>query len=435
MNVKIYLCAALLGATALTACRFEDDDLFDDSPAMRIQRYNAEVSALLCQPENGWVMQYFYGDDTQGLNLFCKFGADGAVRMAGDHQYMGNAYAEDTSLWKMTAEDGPILAFNTYNKVISYFGDPQNDGEGLGGDYQFLVISASEDEVILRGQRHNAEVRLIPSPYADWKDYIAACKKVNDVVVKGKVQTYYLEADGHLAYASGISGGLLNVGPLLDYVPYSYNFIVTPQGIRPQRAINIGSDMNWEGVKSFHELSYAPDSASLVSEDGSVSLRPAWPLYVSAQMNGARTVTVKREQMEGEMQTLYDEIAALVLGRFNQTLQYITFGTSTESKTANRRTGVIFSFINGRNEFTLAYTSSWKIEGETITFTVDADDPSGNYSNYGSVEGLPEKLAAFVSLFAGSYEMSADNAFSPSVVTMKSADRTFSATMPNSRII
>lgn len=437
MNAKTYLCAALFGAAALTACRFEDDDLFEESPALRIQHYNAEVSQLLCKPENGWVMQYFYGDDVMGLNLFCQFKADGTVRMAGDHQYMGNAYREDTSLWKMLPEDGPILAFNTYNDVISYFGDPQSDGEGLGGDYQFLVLRATEQEIVLRGQRHNAEVRLIPSESADWKEYIAACKAVSNAILKSKVQTYYLEADGHRAFVSGMSDGLMNVGPLIDYVPYSYNFIVTPHGLRPQRAINLGADMNWPGVGKFHELTYAPDSMSLQSEDTKITLRPAWPLYVRTQLDGARTVTVTRDQMPADMQTLFDEISALASSGFNQTLRYMTFGTSTESGTSNRRTGVIFSFLNanGRTEFTLAYTASWKVEEETLTITVDPNDPSGNFSNYSRVEGLPERLAALVGMFAGTYVMSADDTFNPSVVTMTSAERTFSATMPGGRLM
>lgn len=432
MNAKTYLCAVLLGASALTACRFEDDDYFDESPALRIQRYNAEVASLLCQPEHGWVMQYFYGDDVMGLNLFCQFFEDGSVRMAGNHQYMGNAYREDTSLWKMTAEDGPILALNTYNDVISYFGDPQNDGEGLGGDYQFLVLRASEDEVILRGQRHNAEVRLIPSPYADWQDYIAACKTTTTDILNARVQTYYLtnRVEDKNMWATGLSSGMLNVGPLLDYYPYAYNFVSTPQGIRFQRKMNFRADLNWQ-IDGEQEFFMNEDSTMLVSADQNVALVPAWSKYALARLatNSAVAVTptgtnetiILPEDAGEKLQALIDDLSAAIQQFYSsQKLFGIAFGRSRETGSASRA-GLVFYMVSGKTYINAAFAATiTDDENGDIHIQIDSEDTSNNFATYASKEGLLDKFKAVADAFNGKYSITTEDCFSPSKVHLSS---------------
>ncbi|MDE6011603.1 MAG: DUF4302 domain-containing protein, partial [Prevotella sp.] len=113
MTMKKYMIfraavAILLPSVMMTSCKFEEDDYFPESAALRIEKTAKEIKAKLCAPsadgEYGWVMQTFVaGNDSskfEGFNLFAKFYENGKVLLASDHRYLrdGNAnqYTEST---------------------------------------------------------------------------------------------------------------------------------------------------------------------------------------------------------------------------------------------------------------------------------------------------------------------------------------------------
>ena len=122
---------AMLPALVLTSCKFEDDDLFDESAALRIEHKSDEMKSLLSSAPNGWVMQFFCASDEgnyEGFNLFARFEMNGKVTMASNHRMLrdGNAgkYTEDVSVYELLKEDGLILAFNVWNDILTPFTDP-----------------------------------------------------------------------------------------------------------------------------------------------------------------------------------------------------------------------------------------------------------------------------------------------------------------------
>ena len=160
--------------------------------SLRVEHAIDQVRDNLSSAENGWVMQYFCGTGVahfEGFNLFAKFDKNGKVTIAGNHRFLrdGNAnkYTEANSLYSLLLEDGPVLAFNTWNDVLTPFVDPVayyaapnslvKDGEGMQGDHNFVVMSNSDNEIILRGERHSAEVRLVKCDRS-WADYIVASR-------------------------------------------------------------------------------------------------------------------------------------------------------------------------------------------------------------------------------------------------------------------
>ena len=61
---KIYLVLlAVLGMT-VTSCLMEEKDLFDKTPAERMEAYLDEYQSILTSSENGWLLEY-YAEENQ----------------------------------------------------------------------------------------------------------------------------------------------------------------------------------------------------------------------------------------------------------------------------------------------------------------------------------------------------------------------------------
>ncbi len=181
---KIILLFAL--PVLLSSCLFDEEDFFDKSASERIEASKVEAKAVLEGAENGWHVRYFPSPTQEfgGYNVFFKF-ADGKVTIASETE-QDTATAE-TSLYSMGEDLGVTVNFDTQNSVINYFVHPRNP-EGLGsthkgmeGDYKFTVVSATPNEVRLRGIISGNTYILTP---------VAA-----DVVWATELDTYKLNAE------------------------------------------------------------------------------------------------------------------------------------------------------------------------------------------------------------------------------------------------
>ena len=75
---KIYLILlAVLGMT-VTSCLMEEKELFDKTPAERMEAYLDEYRTLLASAEEGWLLQYFPEENQSygGYTYVLKFTAD-----------------------------------------------------------------------------------------------------------------------------------------------------------------------------------------------------------------------------------------------------------------------------------------------------------------------------------------------------------------------
>ena len=118
--LRISLAAALIWGA--TACQKEVDSVFEDTSAVRMKESLADISEVLTSSEHGWYLEYLLnerlsGATTGGYSMLVKF--DGKkVTAWGDAE--GSAEPV-TSLYKLTTDDGPILSFDSYNRVLHYF--------------------------------------------------------------------------------------------------------------------------------------------------------------------------------------------------------------------------------------------------------------------------------------------------------------------------
>lgn len=169
----------------LHSCLFKQDDYFDASSAERAAEDIRKCSELLKSSPNGWMIEYYVGPNYSlgGITLFCKFGDD-KVKMASTLN-TPNVPAGVTmeSLYRVVSEQSTMLTFDSYNEVIHHFGTPLGSGNdanaNMGGDYEFIIMSTSNDQIILQGKKYGNTLSMTRIPAeTDWKDYI---RNVNQI--------------------------------------------------------------------------------------------------------------------------------------------------------------------------------------------------------------------------------------------------------------
>lgn len=176
MNKKLYITTLFAGLLALSACHPEQEDLFPNSATERSTIEMNRVKDLLVKAENGWHMDY-YGDLTYGgYNVLLKFEGDSvtvASEKAATHHVAGlddeGRCITSRSHYKLEQSMGVVLSVDEYNEVFHYFSMPDNPDfgykdTGFGGDFEFRVIKATEDSVIMRGKKHNNRIVMTPVP-------------------------------------------------------------------------------------------------------------------------------------------------------------------------------------------------------------------------------------------------------------------------------
>ena len=186
-NKYIYL---LVTATLLLAsCTSGVDDLFDKSSSARITETLQNNQVILSSATNGWLMQYYPNADADnstdhpqygGFSVLAKFNKDGHVTVASE---LAGTNSTATSTYKLEQSAGAVLSFDTYNGIFHYFSDPANvdgigkKGIGMEGDFEFRMVSATADKVIMTGKKHGSRIIMTPLPQDQtWGDYLNKLK-------------------------------------------------------------------------------------------------------------------------------------------------------------------------------------------------------------------------------------------------------------------
>ena len=70
-SLAIILSSSLL--LGLNSCYKTEEDIWEDSSAVRTEKTLAAYEDALCAEENGWVLQYFANESEQAYPLLMKF--------------------------------------------------------------------------------------------------------------------------------------------------------------------------------------------------------------------------------------------------------------------------------------------------------------------------------------------------------------------------
>jgi hypothetical protein len=184
---NIYLLLAILPFLP-TACNKDDDKLFPETASERIDTRLRDNREVLQSAENGWIMSYYPSETQQygGYTLFVKFGEADSVTVASELKTLSQPETI-TTLYALLPGSGPVLSFNTNNPFIHYFSEPRNPNGpvevGMGGDYEFIVMDANPNEVVLRGTKTGNKIVLAPIDYGEsWntlmKQYVTASRNM-----------------------------------------------------------------------------------------------------------------------------------------------------------------------------------------------------------------------------------------------------------------
>ena len=327
MKKSIYLAA--FAAFALTACDSDSDRVFDQSAADRLEQYKKDYADVLTADGGLWTMEYFSNDEEPGYLFIMKFEKDGSVKIGANHKWIGNTYKEETSLWTMIADNGPVLSFNSYNNVFHIFSDPANitgpdapkgegeppvdineTGYGHNGDYEFQMMEVSDDgkTVRLLGKKRLYDIylrRLDPS--TDMKQYMDDYKKLeSSLFVKEIPNLKFTDADGETFMVNGSHTGIMSIypesGDAVDQTR-SANFIITNSGIRfmePFEYVNAAGE-----EKEISEFKFVGNhSLALVDAENAVLTAGS---FEEILMRNTRNWRIDLKSFEGSFKTTMDE--------------------------------------------------------------------------------------------------------------------------------
>ena len=280
-----YLFIVVAVASLLSACSRDEKSLFDQSAAERAQ-YTLDNAQKVLVAQDAWEMLYFANRESRGYNVVVKFFKDGKVIASAQNSLTtGNKLLSDSSTWVVRNDYGPIISFDTYNKVLHAWSDPQDDGDGYLGDYEFLILEANANRVVMKGKKHSAYIILRPMPKMEIADYFKTC---NSQLTKyfGNNAIMTLTQNGKSYYLHNGSTGIFTltaVGqPVPEVDPVIYPICPTLDGFVVCYAFNSKEYLD-RGVVMEHL--YTLTGSRFVGEKGSIvdagNLNTLFMTYIS----------------------------------------------------------------------------------------------------------------------------------------------------------
>lgn len=160
-----YIFIALIPLVVTTSCKKDMEPVFDENATHRMDAAIADIYTVLEGNTNGWLIKYYpnalhtYG----GFTLFAKFTSKTDVELTSD---INSDVVASSYIIKQGA--GPVLSFNTYNKVVHFFSEPGADSGvgsgnyGMEGDFEFLVLEYTAERVVLKGNKSGNKYEMYP---------------------------------------------------------------------------------------------------------------------------------------------------------------------------------------------------------------------------------------------------------------------------------
>lgn len=224
-NIKIF--ATLLLALPLvlfTSCLKDDNEVFSEKSAIRLQRTIEEDRAVLMSSPYGWALDYYVGEEQAygGYAYTIKF--DSLTCTAASELHEDTV----TSYYKLSNDAGPTLNFDTYNSVLHDLATPTaSNYEAYQADYEFVILSATSEKVELLGKRVGSKMTLhrLNEPMGDYLKKVAA---VNNSIL---VATGTGELEGEkVSMTFDLNNRAMTVYTPNDTLETA--FVITDKGIR-----------------------------------------------------------------------------------------------------------------------------------------------------------------------------------------------------------
>lgn len=149
-------------------------DVFDKSPAERVDSRSAELAQRLVSSPNGWIMEYIPNKKAEygGYIIGFKFNDKGQVLISSEALENTEEGAKEiifppiVSSYNIGRDVGVTLNFTDYNEALHYYSTPDRRyaadlGKGYEGDYEFrYMLSENPDELNFVGKKTGNKIRM-----------------------------------------------------------------------------------------------------------------------------------------------------------------------------------------------------------------------------------------------------------------------------------
>ena len=270
-RILSYLLITVVASMSLVSCLYQEDDLFEKSSSIRMAETLVDIQKVLTGSSQGWVMYYYpnggagYNAGTQGIGgyvLTMTF-TDSEVT-AWNEKLSGS----DTSIYRLTNDDGPVLAFDSFNRSLHYFATPSGSSSNLygesgnyqayKGDFEFLVLKHSPEEIILKGKRSLNYYKMYPLTVSP-EQYVSQTVETSELVFMSSFDGTFKGQPAHITLNLNARQATITLNGDDDNAKtVAYNF--TPDGIRFYKDVKIGDD-------TFSSFKFDRDNATLTSNE------------------------------------------------------------------------------------------------------------------------------------------------------------------------
>lgn len=237
MKNKFLYIYSLWIALIFVSCSSHEDEVFDKSASQRIAEAVNIDNEVLESATNGWELHYYTGKDysRNGYTFLVKF-KNGKAIVAAD---FAGSDSTSTSKYELKRDRGVILTFNTFNEIMHEMAQafPSNvDGEQ--GDYEFLILKATRDSVLLKGKKWDNHMTMTRLPdNVNWKERLDSIINIEENIpslftIKGRNNETLgrMILDGSTRQLTGTIGDAQT--PFSTIVSFSNNKMVLAQNIK-----------------------------------------------------------------------------------------------------------------------------------------------------------------------------------------------------------
>ncbi len=243
----LFCCVALLTFT-LQSCSNKEEEIFEESPSVRLQALMDKTQATLVSSENGWVMDYFPDRDLSygGFLYILKFNKQSVEAYC---ELSDDLSESIESLYKLSNDDGAVLSFDSYNEFLHFFATPSSGRyEAYDGDFEFKIMKVEDDLITLKGKRSGNTIylhRLKEEPV----QYLEKCVQTSENIFAPKASGTY----GGTAIEALVDPDVRYITIYLNGGEYGQYFLPTPTGVRFVEPLEINgatiSELSYNNIK------------------------------------------------------------------------------------------------------------------------------------------------------------------------------------------
>lgn len=280
--MRYYHIWSLALALALGACsQYEEMPSGKEYAATVITQQEKDIIELLRSSEHGWSLILIPDEGNHGgINLSMKFISDKEATIASEEYGETVEVPKDpknpgagteqiyqtefTSNYHFSHNSGLRLTFDTYNKPLNYYSDPDwGLPNGYNGDYEFIVdkVSPDKDVIYLTGCRTNNKMQMIRLK-GDTKAYLEGTKVIKQAVTGKALAPLQL---GGKQVALSIFGLARQLWVRYDDKSELLPFYYTDKGIKLIKPLTLGGE-------TLEGLTLDKDKASMTTLDGKSKL-------------------------------------------------------------------------------------------------------------------------------------------------------------------